>query len=74
VEQILACFIHQKYESVSSSGRASFRAGRQSMRARHALVRRQKGTKKCFANMPVNSGVYGTDTTLNATCASPASS
>jgi hypothetical protein len=37
------------------------------------LVRRQKATKKCVADMALSSGVYGTVTTLNATCASPAS-
>jgi hypothetical protein len=57
MEQILAFFIHQKHESVSSSDRASFRAGRQGMRARRMLVRRQKGTKKCVADMALSSGL-----------------
>jgi hypothetical protein len=43
---IILFIIHQEHESVSSSSRASFRAGRRTMRARRILVPGQKGTKK----------------------------
>jgi hypothetical protein len=43
---IILFIIQQEHESVSSSSRASFRAGRRTMRARRTLAPGQKGTKK----------------------------